>query len=136
MDKYSWIQKLQTPNIKNYKLELNSFSCNAFTKTYARHRNSGCCLYIIAEIWNQRIPNIANSKLQFVLFMRTSFFLQPKQSRFLPPHLVNSLIMFIRKDSYWRRIPRTIRCTWYYNIFAVLVEKYKLLKNKEIASRR
>ena len=44
------------------------------TKTYAMHSDRGCCLYIITQIWTQKILGIALSKLLFVHSKATRFF--------------------------------------------------------------
>ena len=78
------------PQISRLQVELNFCFCKAVTETYVSHRNSGCCLYRIAENWNQNVLSIAPSKLLFVNFKITSFFLQPKRShRFSMPRCFN-----------------------------------------------
>ena len=46
--------------------------CKAVTQTYVRHRNSGCCIYMIADIWNQKYLSLTSSNLPFVLFKQGS----------------------------------------------------------------
>ena len=46
------------------------------------------------------VLSFAPSKLLFVHFKTTSFFLQLKQGRFLLPLLVINAVMFISKESY------------------------------------
>ena len=52
---------------------------------------------MVAEMWNQKRSYIGPSKLLFVHFKATSFFSQPKQSRFLSLLLVNHIVMFLAK---------------------------------------
>ena len=126
--KHSWSH---TPKITNIKyqilpVDLNSFSWKTVTQTYVRHMNCVYYLYIVVEIWNQKISSITPRKFLFSRFRTTSFILQPKRNCFLPLHLDNSIVMFISKEIYWRRTSSTIRYTWYYNILSVLREKQKL----------
>ena len=126
--KHGWSH---TPKITNIKyqilqVDLNSFSWKTVTQTYVRHMNCVYYLYIVVEIWNQKISSITPRKFLFSRFRATSFILQPKRSRFLPLHLDNSIVMFISKEIYWRRTSSTIRYNWYYNILSVLRQKQKL----------
>lgn len=89
------------------------FFIQTIIESYVKHRNSDCFLYITATIWNQVFLTNASSKMLFVHFKTTSLFLPSKRSCFLLPLLAKSIVISIRKESYWRRITRIIRYPWY-----------------------
>ena len=105
-------------------MEFDSFSFKTVTENYGRFRNSGYCLYIFAEIWNQKILSVA--RFQLVFFGNLSE---------VASHCYSLLIvyscLFAKKEIYWRSIPSAINCTWYYNLFPARAEKYKLRNAKE-----
>lgn len=108
INRLSWSHTLKIANIKDC-----SFSSKTIIESYVKHRNSDCFLYITATIWNQIFLTNAPSKMLFVHFKTTSLFLPSKRSRFLLPLLTKSIVISIRKESYWRRITRIIRYPWY-----------------------
>ena len=84
------------------------------------------------KLETKKILSITPLKALCVYFKVTCFFLQPKRSRLSLSLLANCIVMFLTKESFWRRIPGAIRYPWHIKKLAVSDEKYKISKNKEI----
>ena len=110
------ISKNSTAEDIHMRLQISKITCGielflmqTVAKTNARHRNSGCCLYIRWNLKPKKLWALLHPSCYLFTLRQLVSILSPERSCFLSPFFVNSSVMFTVKKIYWRGIPSTIR---------------------------